>query len=30
MIYPLVFTYKKLLKIAIEIVGLPIKKADFP
>jgi hypothetical protein len=28
--YPLVNVYKKLLKMAIEIVDLPIKNSDFP
>ena len=28
--YPLVNVYKKLLKMAIEIVNLPIKNGDFP
>ena len=30
MIYPAWWTYKKLLKMAIEIVDFPIKNGDFP
>ena len=29
-IYPLVICYKKLLKMAIEIVSFPIKNGEFP